>query len=95
MEGASPEMANLDPNGRPGAALDDAGAAKAGQARSESPPPPGKGNLPQVPDRDDLVPLSPEDTAAYLSQAATRILRDRQEYRRRAVPALAPSVMDW
>jgi tetratricopeptide (TPR) repeat protein len=55
---------------------------------------PGKGNLPVLPDRDELVPLSPEDAAAYLEQAAARILRERREYRQSAAPAL-PNVKDW
>jgi tetratricopeptide (TPR) repeat protein len=55
---------------------------------------PGKGNLPTLPDRDELVPLAPEDTAAYLQQAAARILRERREYRQSAVPA-ARNVKDW
>jgi len=95
QEGLTPEMAKPDAAGRPGSSPDAAGDAKASAARADQTPPPGKGNLPPVPDQDDLVPLSPEDAAAYLKQAAVRILRDREEYRRRPVPAPSPNVMDW
>jgi hypothetical protein len=94
-DGLMPESANPDPRGRPGSSADAAGDAKAAAARADQSPPPGKGNLPPVPDQDDLVSLSPEDAAAYLKQAAVRILRDREEYRRRPIPAPAPNVLDW
>jgi tetratricopeptide (TPR) repeat protein len=55
---------------------------------------PGKGNLRSLPDRDELTPLTPEETAAHLEQAARRIERDQREYRQSAVPP-APSVKDW
>jgi tetratricopeptide (TPR) repeat protein len=55
---------------------------------------PGKGNLPTLPDRDELVPLAPEDVAAHLQQAAARILRERREYRQSAAPAVR-GVKDW
>jgi hypothetical protein len=55
---------------------------------------PGKGNLPVIPDQEQLQPLSPEDTAAYLDQLAERILRERREYRRQAGMA-PPNVKDW
>jgi Ca-activated chloride channel family protein len=55
---------------------------------------PGKGNLPTLPDRDELVPLAPEDVTAYLQQAAARILRERRDYRQGAAPAV-PGVKDW
>jgi tetratricopeptide (TPR) repeat protein len=59
------------------------------------PPPPGKGNLPTLPDSDDLTPLSPEDAAEHLKQATARILRERQEHVRVMTPALPANIKDW
>lgn len=60
-------------------------------------PPPGAGNLPPVPDDDQLVPLSAEATAAYLRQAAARIERTRWEARQRHRHAALPvaGIKDW
>jgi tetratricopeptide (TPR) repeat protein len=55
---------------------------------------PGKGNLRPLLDRDELTPLTPEETAAHLEQAARRIVREQREYRQSAVSP-APSVKDW
>jgi Ca-activated chloride channel family protein len=62
---------------------------------TEQMPPPGKGNLPTLPDTDELAPLSAEDAAAHLEQAATRIRKDRLEYQRQMVPTVSANVMDW
>src|SRR5262249_42162994 len=37
---------------------------------------PGRGNQPTLPDLDDLTPLSPQETTAYLEEAARRILSE-------------------
>jgi Ca-activated chloride channel family protein len=55
---------------------------------------PGKGPLQPLPDRDELVPLPPEDTAAHLEQAATRILRETRSYRQDAA-RVPPNTKDW
>jgi hypothetical protein len=94
QEGLNSELANQDPLGRPGSSADPAGDTK-GASRTDQTPPPGKGNLPPVPDQDDLAPLTPEEAAAHLKQAAQRILHDREDYRRRPLPAPAANVMDW
>jgi hypothetical protein len=70
----------------------DAGATPAGMEKT---PPPGKGNLPTLPDTDDLAPLSAEDAADYLEQAAARIQQERQEHLHQPVPALSSNVKDW
>jgi Ca-activated chloride channel family protein len=64
-------------------------------AGTEQTPPPGKGNLPTLPDTDELASLSAEDAVEHLQQAATRILRERQEHQRQTVPTLPANVMDW
>ncbi len=55
----------------------------------------GKGNLPPIPDEDDLISLSPEDAAEYLKKEAARIKRERREYGQRPAPALPANVRDW
>jgi Ca-activated chloride channel homolog len=90
---ARPTM--LDARGRPQAlagAQPDPGAIPAG---TEQTPPPGKGNLPTLPDTDELLPLASEDAAEHLMQAAARILRERQEHLRQIVPTLPSSVKNW
>jgi tetratricopeptide (TPR) repeat protein len=63
--------------------------------QTTEPPPPGVGNLPPVPDKDQLAPLSPAETAAYLREAAARIERERREHHRRSAPTPGRNVMDW
>jgi len=58
-------------------------------------PAPGKGNLQPIPDTAELSPLSPEDAAAHLREAATRIARERNEHRHQGVKPVAPGVKDW
>jgi hypothetical protein len=81
-----------------------AGAAEpiAGQAGNTQAPAvptektlPGKGNLPPVPDQDELAPLTPEDVAEHLKLAKARIQRERQDYRQRPMPAPPANVPDW
>jgi Ca-activated chloride channel family protein len=62
---------------------------------TDQPPPPGKGNLPTLPDTDDLAPLSPEDAAEHLQQAAARIVQERQDHVRQMAPAIGSNVKDW
>jgi Ca-activated chloride channel family protein len=68
------------------------GQEKLGQ--DQKTPVPGAGTLPTLPDTDELVPLSPEDTAAYLERLAERVRQERRDYWRSAVPAV-PNVKDW
>jgi tetratricopeptide (TPR) repeat protein len=68
--------------------------ARSPQETSQSPPP-GVGNLPVLPDQDDLVSLSPEDTAAYLDEVAARVLRQKQEHKRRATDTAPRAELDW
>jgi tetratricopeptide (TPR) repeat protein len=58
-------------------------------------PAPGTGNLPPVPDRDELVPMAPEDAKAHLEQAAAKVLRERREHQQRSARPPASSVKDW
>jgi tetratricopeptide (TPR) repeat protein len=71
-------------------------AGAAGEAGGDNgQPPPGKGNLPVLPDEDALAPMTPEEAKDYLRQAADRIERERRTYRRQSVPTLPSTVPDW
>jgi hypothetical protein len=56
---------------------------------------PGKGNLPPVADQADPAPLSPQDAAEHLEQAARRITEERMVHRQRSARPPAPGVRDW
>ena len=58
-------------------------------------PTPGEGNLPPVPDRADLPPLSAEDAERHLELAAERIQEDFKAHRRAKAAAPAANVRDW
>jgi hypothetical protein len=58
-------------------------------------PAPGKGNLQPIPDTTELTPLTPEDAAVHLRDAAARIARERNEHRHQGVKPVAPGVKDW
>jgi tetratricopeptide (TPR) repeat protein len=62
---------------------------------SDQAPPPGKGNLPPIPDRDKVLPLSSEETAAYLKKAAQRIAEERRQHHKGSIHARPSSVPDW
>jgi Ca-activated chloride channel family protein len=52
------------------------------------------GALQMLPDVGALVPMPPENTAAYLQQLAERIREERRAYMRQSVPVV-PRVKDW
>lgn len=58
-------------------------------------PPPGQGNLPPVPDRDDAPPLSPREALAHLELAAQHIREESQRHRHRSASVPAATVRDW
>ena len=58
-------------------------------------PAPGTGSLPPVPDTGELSPLSPDDAAAHLEEAAARIVRERHSHRLQTVKPTASGVKDW
>jgi tetratricopeptide (TPR) repeat protein len=58
-------------------------------------PAPGTGNLPPVPDRDELVPMAPEDATAHLDRAAAKVLSERRQHQQRSARPPASSVKDW
>ena len=91
----SAEFGNTEPpaDGKVQAAgrAEQAGNKNATETNDETP---GKGNLRPLPDRDELTPLTPEEAAAHLKDAARRIVRDQREYRQGAA-APAGNVKDW
>jgi tetratricopeptide (TPR) repeat protein len=64
-------------------------------AAEKNRPAPGRGNLPPIPDSDDLAPLSSDDAKSFLRQQADRIQRENLEYRQASVPVVSKSVKDW
>jgi tetratricopeptide (TPR) repeat protein len=84
-----------DAAGKPERAADVVRDPSRGSARANQQPSPGKGDLPPLPDEDELQPQSPEDTEAYLKQAATRIAREHRSHRERPTPPPPPNVKDW
>jgi tetratricopeptide (TPR) repeat protein len=83
-----------DPMGKAGPAAEQSGNRNGAQTRSNEPPP-GKGNLPPIPDEDELTAMTPEDAAEHLKKAAARIQQERREYRQRPVPASTANLLDW
>src|SRR5262249_18825115 len=86
--------AGADPQGRLSPVAGQAGAQGKNQLNNQSPPA-GKGDLPPVPDEDDLANLTPEDVAEHLKQAAARIAREQRENRQRLVAAPYRNLLDW
>jgi tetratricopeptide (TPR) repeat protein len=64
-------------------------------ALSNQTPPPGAGNLDVIPDKDELVPISPEEAARHLQEAVQRVLQEQQAFRQRTIKAPLVSVRDW
>jgi tetratricopeptide (TPR) repeat protein len=56
---------------------------------------PGVGNLPPITDLDQLAPLNPRDTSAYLQQAADRILKERRSHYGKSVVRPSQNFKDW
>src|SRR5262249_55319916 len=70
---------------------------EAGQAAkpADGPPPPGKGNLPPIPDRAEVTPLTPREAAEHLEQAALRIQEEQKAHRLRQRRTGGVGVRDW
>jgi tetratricopeptide (TPR) repeat protein len=56
---------------------------------------PGEGNLPVIPDREELVPMSKEEAEAHLRQATERVLKEGRAHRQRALRVPSSKVRDW
>jgi tetratricopeptide (TPR) repeat protein len=84
-----------DPRGKLGGSSEIPGDAQTDASREDQSTPAGKGNLPPVPDQDELVSLSPEDAAEHLKRATQRIKEELKARRQQLVPPQSTNVMDW
>jgi len=76
--------------------VEDTGKADAkGNEVESKEPPPGAGNLPVLKDEDELIPLSADDTRAYLRQAAERLRKERLNLRKQAALPEGGRPNDW
>jgi hypothetical protein len=55
----------------------------------------GAGNLPVIPDRDELAPMSREEAEAHLRQAIEKVMQEGRAHRQRAQKAPSGKVRDW
>lgn len=67
---------------------------KDGEAQASQQRQPGTGNLPPVPDSDELVTLAPEDALAHLHRATRRVLEEVQKQKLQTGRATR-NVLDW
>jgi tetratricopeptide (TPR) repeat protein len=80
----------------PVAKLDPGKGPEAGPTPKEiERPTPGQGNLPVLPDTDQVESRSPEDARAVLKKAAERLQRERQMLREEAAQGERPRANDW
>jgi hypothetical protein len=56
---------------------------------------PGAGNLPVIPDRDELAPMSREEAEAHLREAMRKVMQERRAYRQRSQKVPSAKVRDW
>jgi Ca-activated chloride channel family protein len=91
-QGRQATAAQASPDGQP---------RPVGQADGKNRPqqtdqrPPGKGNLPPLPDEDALTPLTPEDARAHLESAAERIAQERRTRLLSTAPAPSTKFPEW
>jgi tetratricopeptide (TPR) repeat protein len=62
---------------------------------TKEPPPPGKSNLPPIPDKAELVPMAPEDAIAHLQRAAAKVLRERRQHQESSAPRPSRVIPDY
>jgi tetratricopeptide (TPR) repeat protein len=56
---------------------------------------PGQGNLPIIPDTDEVTSYAPEDARKVLIEAGNRLQKERQQHRSEARPGERPHANDW
>lgn len=62
---------------------------------TEHSPPPGQGNLPVLPDTEELVDLTRDDAARLLRRETERIAQDRRKHREKLLITPSRIVKDW
>lgn len=91
-----PQSAGFDPTGHPYPDMDTTRGSDEGTPTDQAAP--GTGNLPPIPDDEKMLPMSREETAAYLREATARIAQARrlarQQHRHVSQPHAA-GVKDW
>ncbi|HEX4588945.1 MAG TPA: VWA domain-containing protein [Gemmataceae bacterium] len=92
-DGREPTRGQLGPDGKPTPNGKTDGRMTPQSTDKSSPP--GKGNLPPLPDEDALSPMTPEDAQAHLEKAAERIAAERRAQLRRTAPSPATTFPDW
>jgi tetratricopeptide (TPR) repeat protein len=72
-------------------------AAEAGQEpnKTDGQQAPGAGNLPVIPDREELAPMSREDAEAHLRQAIDKVIQEGRAHRQRSQKVPSGKVRDW
>jgi tetratricopeptide (TPR) repeat protein len=73
----------------------DKGKDKGVASKEVQKPVPGQGNLPVLPDTDEVPSRSPDDARAFLKKAAERLQRERQKLREEAAQGERPRANDW
>ncbi len=69
--------------------------SKEGGRDSKAVPPPGKGNLPPLPDDETLTTIPPEDLAAHLERIEQRIAAAKQDRMKAKTLKPNPNYPDW
>jgi hypothetical protein len=69
--------------------------SKEGGRDTKAAPPPGKGNLPPLPDSEILTPIPPEDLAAHLERIEQRIAAAKQDRMKAKAMKPNPNYPDW
>lgn len=107
-ENPKPPQLKPEPQPRPGQGDDSAsptngnaqrtpGAADQGQEpiKADGQKAPGDGNLPVIPDRDELAPMSREEAEAHLRQAIEKVLKEGRSHRQHSQKPPSSKVRDW
>ncbi|HEV3256497.1 MAG TPA: hypothetical protein VG013_06445 [Gemmataceae bacterium] len=98
--GPGPHGTDYDPvspndHGKPTQVAGPAMRPDKGSQRTNQDASPGAGHERTIPDQDDLVPMSPEDTQKYVDQAAARINRELRDRRQHSLPPPSRTIKDW
>ena len=93
-DGFEPGGASADPSHGRAQPLG-AAAPKDGDARPAAEQTPGAGNLPVLPDTEELTPLTPEQVSDHLRRTAVRLQRERRNLSRGNSGAERPDVRNW
>jgi tetratricopeptide (TPR) repeat protein len=107
-ENHKPPQARPEPQPQPGQADASANPSKGTSDRrpvtpdqgtepikTDSQQAPGDGNLPVIPDRDELTPMSREEAEAHLRQAIEKVIKEGRSHRKSSQKPPSSKVRDW